>query len=125
MQGAREYASLFQTGQHGRLYLVSSSHARGKTFHIYVLPEGVEAKPNHDCAPLNSDAVEVYGITGGQPGWTETYGWLHAGPWQTDFWALCEKRQAELEAAAEAAAQAMQGRQHEEAARIQALLATY
>ena len=58
-------------------FLSSGHHARGKYFHIYVMPEGGE--PSHyGHAPDGS--VEVYGILGGQPGWTEYYGWLHAGP---------------------------------------------
>lgn len=126
MQGAREYATLFQTGQHGRLYLVSSSHARGKTFRIFVLPEGEDAKPNgpHN-ALLNGDAVEVFGIVGGQPGWTETYGWLYAGRWQEDFAALVDARKAELAAAANGKAATLLQREEEEAARVHALLATY
>ncbi|MGO4524769.1 hypothetical protein AB4097_07875 [Microvirga sp. 2MCAF35] len=125
MNGAREFAQLFQTGQHGRLYLVSSSHGRGKTFHVYVLPEGVEAKPNHNCAPLNVDAVEVYGITGGQPGWTETYGWLHKGRWQDDFAKLVAERRAQI---ADREAKQERDRVAAEAARIarqRELLASY
>ena len=86
MQGAREYMDvLTRCEQVGRLYIVPSSHARGTTLRVYVLPEGVTAKQNFNNAPLNCDAVEVYGITGGQPGWTESYGWLHHGPWMNDF----------------------------------------
>lgn len=86
MNGAREYSRLFKTGQCGRFYIVSGSHARGKTFHIYVLPEGETAIPNgQHNGPLNKDTVEVYGITGGQPGWTEAYGWLKEGPWIEEF----------------------------------------
>lgn len=98
MKGAREYASLFKTGQYGRLYITSGSHARGKTFRIQVLPKGTEAEgngANNKC--LNKDAVEVYGVVGGNPGWTENYGWLHEGPWQDDFYALVEQRKAETE----------------------------
>ena len=86
MIGADRFASLIHTGQYGRLYCVSGEHARGKTFRVFVLPEGEEAKSNgpHN-APLNSDAVEVFGITDGQPGWTETYGWIHEGPWVADL----------------------------------------
>jgi hypothetical protein len=91
MQGADEYARLFSTGQYGKLYLVSGSHARGLTFHIWVLPDD---KPVESIR--YSDAVEVYGITGGQPGWSETYGWLHHGKWEQDFYALVESRKAEI-----------------------------
>lgn len=82
MNGAREYASLFKTGQYGCLYIVSGSHARGKTFHIQILPPGVKAipnGPNNLC--INAEAVGVYGIIGGNPGWTEVYGWKKHGPW--------------------------------------------
>jgi hypothetical protein len=99
MKGANEYANMFKTGQHGRLYLVAGSHARGNTFHIFVLPVSEVAIPNHDSAPLNKDTVEVYGITGGQPGWTETYGWLHRGRWIEDFEQLCVTRRNEIETA--------------------------
>lgn len=86
MNGAREYSKLFKTGQYGRFYIVSGSHARGKTFHIYVLPEGETAISNgQHNGPLNKDAVEVYGITGGQPGWTEAYGWFKEGLWIEEF----------------------------------------
>lgn len=98
MQGANEYATIFSTGQYGRLYLSSHYHARGKTFHIYVLPEGEAALPNGPNRPLNNDAVEVYGITGGRPGWTEAYGWLYRGKWEQDFAALVETRRAEIAA---------------------------
>ena len=88
-----EYAKLFETGQYGRLYLVSGEHARGRTFRIYVLPEGETARPNdRNNPPLNADAVEVYGITGGQPGWDETYGWLHHGRWEQDFADMVDAR---------------------------------
>lgn len=99
MKGAREYANLFTTGQYGRLYIVSGRHARGQTFRIYVLPKGEAAKSNGDNNPcLNDNAVEVYGVVGGQPGWTESYGWLHEGKWQQDFERLVESKKLEREA---------------------------
>jgi len=75
MNGAREYAGLVLTGQYGRLYCTSGEHARGRTFHIQVLPEDEKAisnGPGNMC--VNRDAIEVYGAIGGQPGWTEYYG---------------------------------------------------
>lgn len=93
MQGTRQYADLFETGQYGRLYITSGKHARGKTFHIQVLPEGIEARGNGpNSLGIHEEAVEVFGITGGQPGWTETYGWLHKGPWQEDFQRLVDEK---------------------------------
>lgn len=47
---------------------VLSSHARGKTFFIYLIDE-------------NEKLFEVYGVTGGQRGWTEAYGWIRKGTW--------------------------------------------
>ena len=99
MKGAREFAVLFKTGQYGKLYITSGSHARGKTFRIQVLPEGQIARPNGDnnlC--LNLEAVLVYGKVGGQPGWTEYYGWLHSGKWQEDFDVLANSARESREA---------------------------
>lgn len=85
MNGAREFYEVFnESVQVGRLYLIPGSHARGRTFEIYVLPEGYVAKKNSYRSDLEG-SVQVYGITGGQPGWTETYGWLHHGKWEGDF----------------------------------------
>ena len=99
MKGAREYADLFDTKQYGKLYIVSSEHARGKTFCIYILPEGENAIQNGPSnPPLNLDAVCVYGVIGGNPGWTETYGWLHKGTWVGDFERLVESKRMEREA---------------------------
>ena len=91
MKGAREYAELFKTGQYGKLYLASGSHARGLTFRIQILPEGEKAISNgvgNTC--VNNNAVEVYGVISGQRGWTECYGWLHEGQWQKDFETLVQ-----------------------------------
>lgn len=94
MNGAREYARMFSSGQHGRLYLDSGNHARGLTFHIWVLPSGVSVDMNN---PRSIDgAVEVYGVVDGRPGWTESYGWLHHGKWELDFAALVESRKVEI-----------------------------
>jgi len=98
MVGAREYAELLESGQYGKLYLSSGSHARGKTFHIQVLPEGEIAEvttPNTLCT--NDTAVLVYGVVSGNPGWTETYGWLHRGKWQDDFSKLVEAKRKEVQ----------------------------
>ena len=89
MNGAREYAELFrESQQHGKLFLKVGCHARGETFYVYVTPTDAEV-----C--LGSEMVEVYGITSGQPGWTETYGWLHRGPWEDDFARLVEEAKTE------------------------------
>lgn len=88
MIGAREYANLFKTGQYGRLYIESGEHARGKTFFIWVLPS---ARPLTNHPSREKDTVQVYGIIGGHPGWTETYGWLYHGSWEQEFNDLVER----------------------------------
>ncbi|MCE5224880.1 MAG: hypothetical protein LLG05_03380 [Porphyromonadaceae bacterium] len=126
MEGAREYSELFKTGQYGRLYITSGRHARGRTFHIQVLPKYEKARPNGDTNMcLNSDAVEVYGIIGGQPGWTEFYGWKHEGPWQYDFEQMVLKRKDEINKQLQIQAELSSKRDKETFEKEQALLATY
>ncbi len=66
---------------------ILSTHARGNCFKIWIYE-------NEDIQDTLKDShLEVYGITGGQPGWTETYGWLHRGNWVTfieDYFKLLE-----------------------------------
>lgn len=93
-----EHAKLFKTGQYGKLYITSGSHARGNTLRIQVLPEGEKAVANgsqNTC--LNKDAVEVYGVISGNLGWNEVYGWLHEGRWQDDFYKLVAEEEAKIE----------------------------
>lgn len=126
MQGAREYSELFNTEQIERLYIVAGSHARGRTFHIYVLPEEEAALPNgpnNRC--LNSGAVEVYGIISGQPGWTESYGWLHRGPWVEDFNKIAKERADTKYAAELAKVASIKEARDAEDKRTASLLATY
>ena len=126
MQGADRYASLFNGPlQFGCFYVVPGSHARGKTFELYVLPVGEEAIPNGPNAPLNASAVEVFGITGGNPGWTETYGWKRKGPWVDDFEKLCRSRELEIEAAKEAMLAKEQGAEEDRAKEQQKVLDGY
>jgi hypothetical protein len=90
MKGADDYCRVFEkTQQIGNLYFLCGSHARGKTFKIFILPD-IDGRPGKAITngpsnpPVNRDTVEVYGITSGQPGWTESYGWLHKGKWEQD-----------------------------------------
>ena len=93
MIGANQYARIFGNERCGKLRFASGSHARGPTFHVYAtVADGKE--------------IEVYGLTGGQAGWNETYGWLHKGKWQEDFEKAVTARLAgiaELDAAKEKA----------------------
>ncbi len=126
MEGATEYANMFKTGQYGKFYLVSASHGRGATFHIQILPEGEKAITNGNANLCrNKNAVEVYGIISGHPGWTEVYGWLHKGKWQEDFKELVIARKKEIAAKREEGADALKNKKEEEAAHISSLLKSY
>jgi hypothetical protein len=96
MKGAREYCNLIQKAYHSKigglevistpgygtgykhknLVFVLSEHARGKTFKIRVYQTVNIQDANRD------DHLEVYGVIDGNPGWTESYGWLVEGPWK-------------------------------------------
>jgi hypothetical protein len=99
MKGAKKYSDIFDMGGHqfGKLYIVLGKHARGYTLCVYILPDGVI-----ECAdryrPLCDDAVQVYGIVSGNPGWTEKYGWLYEGKWQEDFDKIVQHKRKELQA---------------------------
>lgn len=83
MKGAKEFYDLFKNNeQFGRLHIVTGSHARGKTFQIYLLPSSEKI---YGAPWLVVNNVEVYGVISGQPGWTEEYGWIHKGKWVDDF----------------------------------------
>jgi len=126
MKGSREFAEFFKTGQYGKLYIVSGTHARGTTFRIQILPDGEKAKPNGSgnlC--LNTNAVEVYGIVSGQPGWTESYGWLYHGKWEDDFNSLLKAAIEKKEMDSNKKANVEVSRKAIEDSRIAELLATY
>lgn len=126
MNGAREYAGYFETGQYGRLYIVSGQHARGKIFFIYILPKDETAIPNGpNNPPLNKNTVCVYGILSGQPGWTEEYGWLHFGLWQKDFEQLLVSKIMEREAKEKELKKQTDEEKNAEQLRIQTLLKEY
>lgn len=124
MKGADEYARIFETGQCGRFYFVSSSHARGATFNIYILPEGEKAIGNAN-SPLNNNAVEVYGIIRGNDGWSEEYGWLHKGKWVGDFLKLAKRAKALRAKMHLETTRKHDGKTAKENDRIKKLLATY
>lgn len=76
-----EAAELFSTQQYGPLYIVSGSHARGRTFRVWLLDPGQQLSPSSRMGPNNPhyDLREdqlVFGVVAGQPGWTEEYGWI-------------------------------------------------
>tara|TARA_R110000822_G_scaffold306479_1_gene432793 strand:- start:667 stop:1056 length:390 start_codon:yes stop_codon:yes gene_type:complete len=101
MNGARKYCEVFKNAEQvGSLYILPHYHARGKTFRVYVLPAGEAAIENGGInPPLNRDAVEVYGQTGGDAGWSEWYGWIYKGPWVGVFNALYDTRVKNIEGA--------------------------
>jgi predicted aminopeptidase len=104
------------------LFIYSASHARGYTFHIYALKEGVTVKGSF---PSKEEGVEVYGVVGGNPGWTESYGWLHNGKWQDDFRRLVEDRRDELERVASQSESEKAAKEAAEQERVKSLLSQY
>ena len=91
------------------------------------MPEGEKAKSNGTSnLCINENAVEVFGITtGGNPGWTETYGWLYKGKWQEDFQKLVEKKKAENAAEEKEGAEIKAEKAATETERIATLLLDY
>lgn len=91
MKGAEEFSRLFETGQYGRLYIVSAVGRCGASFRVFLLPAGEPAiVDRHNSPPLNDGSVEVYGATDGRADCDACFGWLRAGPWQHDFAGLVE-----------------------------------
>lgn len=97
MIGADKYYDIFngKSQQIGRLYLQFHTHARGKCFEIFLLPE--ERIEKGDRLSSFKDVVEVYGMTQGQRGWTEEYGWIHKGKWVDDFYKIVAAKEIEIE----------------------------
>lgn len=124
MVGARGYRHL-KSGQYGRLYICVGSHARGCTLRVFVMPEGVTVDRKSEWNAPHPDAVEVYGVTGGQTGWDESYGWTKRGPWEDDFRKIVSNRNAEIETQKQADRVAQEIKESANKARTEALLATY
>ncbi len=124
MKGANEYCEIFRKGQHGRLYLYPSSHARGPTFAIYLLPEGAVVESGEYPWGIK-DHVEVYGMVSGQRGWTETYDWIHRGKWCEDFQTLIDERKKEIAIREEKRAQVQARKDIEAQDKLSGLLKSY
>lgn len=91
MRCADGFAKLFETGQYGRLYIVSGNPACGATFRVFVLPLGEQAMSSGPLdAPLNRDAVEVHDIAGAASGRAGTWSDRPLPNWQQDFAGLVE-----------------------------------
>jgi len=122
MKGAKEIYDYLPQGVCGRLFIDKSYHARGKTLRIYVLPKG-------DWEDIDihtiKDAVEVYGITGGLPGWTEKYGWLHKGPWVDDVKRIIKDNKERIKRENEYYNKVAKEREKAEKERINKLLSDY
>ena len=121
MQGAKDYAELFKTGRYGKkygkLWIISSFHATGKIFRIFVIPENSEY--------LDANSVEVYGVISGYPGWSEIYGWIHKGPWVEDFEELVKIKREERKPIEKEKIKQAKNRKEKEAKRIKKLLDAY
>lgn len=128
MQGADEYYDLLDKAdnyhlikrincygygygfQHENIVFIISTHARGKCFCIWIY-ENSEIQDT-----LKDSHLEVYGITGGQSGWTETYGWTCEGSFVnyiTNYLDSLEKQVYEYEHADEIAADKAQKEREE------------
>lgn len=97
MRGADEFAKLFETGQYGRLYLMSGNSAGPARFRVFVLPPGEPAICGGSCdVPLNGDAVEVHEIRGELDSELAVASGqrsvMKLGNWQQDFATLVEAR---------------------------------
>lgn len=91
MRCAEGFAKLFETGQYGRLYIISGHPGCGPTFRVFVLPTGERALPSGPLeAPLNRNAVEVHEIPAEPPGRAGTWSDVPSPNWQQDFAALVE-----------------------------------
>lgn len=113
MHGAKEYARMFDSGYYcgGKLRISSGSHARGKTFQIFIGCPGTE--------------VEVYGAIRGRIGWDEEYGWVYKGKWQKDFERLVEERKLMIEKMEEQRIIEAQKRRSEERKRADEVMKNY
>lgn len=125
MIGADEYCAVFKkTEQIGRLLILPGSHARGATFHIYVLPKDFifDSKKPHERGRYS---VEVYGVISGQPGWTEKYGWLREGRWQDDFIECFRQRKSQIESCHAKKSIELGQKKREEELKINSVLDSY
>ncbi len=127
MEGANEFCKVFKKAEQiGQLYILPSSHARGPTFRIYVIPNGEDVIENGGInPPLNTNSIEVYGAISGQLGWTETYGWKHSGKWVADFNKIFNKRKEEIEANEIQAQTTQKSKEYEIENRIESILNDY
>ncbi len=110
MKGADEFKSLFPAHaryDRGMLSVFAGEHARGYTLTI------------------RANGVEVFGVVDGNPGWTETYGWLFDGPWKKDFEDFCSERQSALYENEKANAALLESRLAREKEQREKLLAEY
>ncbi len=124
MEGANEYYDLFdgKTEQIGRLLFQAHTHSRGKCFEIFLLPEGVALSGAHSGT---EGVVEIYGMTSGQRGWTETYGWKHKGPWIDDVNSVMEEKKQKKMERLENFDRSQSNRKKAEAEKTKALLSSY
>jgi len=121
---AKEFCSLFETGQYGRFYVVSNWDS-GPVFRVQVLPEGEMAKPNGKpnlC--LNHNAVLVYGEIVDEAGKKKS-GWIHQGKWVDDFIAKANAKAEQIREKEEREAKAKEEREFSEQQRIAYLLSKY
>ena len=127
MMGAEEFYAIFKKSEQiGRFYVLPGNHARGHTFRIYLLPKDTAVIENYGThPPLNAGVVEIYGVVSGNPGWTESYGWVHDGPWVADFLEIFNQRLNEAGAEEERVSSTKRKKEEAEKKRILDLLDDY
>jgi len=110
---AIEYANLFGRGRVGKLFLDPCFTDCEPIFRVYVL-----ADEKKGLVPGNF--IEVYGELE-----RKRYGWRHRGRWEQDFYALVERRKAEVAAEADRANQKKLAAEEAERQRIAKILDSY
>jgi hypothetical protein len=123
MQGAKEYAELFTTGQYGRLYMQADIRTdRRRTFRIWVVPANAQFR---DTISRIHASVEVFGVVSGANTENETYGWIRRGRWVADVEAMAGELRAQAVTIAAARTKAIADAAAAEEARIAEVLASY
>lgn len=90
------------------IIFVLSEHARGKTLKIWIYEN------ENIIDPLKEDNLEVYGVISGQPGWTESYGWIIEGSWVSFIENYMNRLEYEITAATIRGVKAKTERENEE-----------
>jgi hypothetical protein len=92
----------------GNVHFLLSEHARGRTFKIWLID--------------GKEQIEVYGVVDGNPGWTESYGWIKKGTWVKPVLKLIRDLEKEMARHDEEQAEIKRGIEREENKKIGATI---